>query len=642
LFFLFQPLSAFIHGFEGFKESLSEATDFLLSMNTENDRDENRQNLASSITFMKTTLNSLVGAYQVLLMKINRFTDYTKFTHGIPLIPTMEAIHLYDALYAPISCVQDLQSRINIELEGIEKGISEYIITDRQWLQDNILCLVYNAVKFSLDGDHAVSIRVYLTSASPSRSSTAPSPAKPKTVHFCQEEKESHAALRHDLEAALNQQEEPRVGAKMVRIEVEDHGIGISMGIPKTAESVKDSCSDISDIVFSEPDMTKKRESNVGGNGLGLFCLAKRLDALDGEYGAEEKKGSSGKGSLFWFSFPYVADHWKLKSVESLHSSHGSRHHSPRRRDSFDLKVCDSIGNTLKSDDEDRKGDVSNTLVICSSPQGSRSSTNSSGAALTMEVNLQSSARSKSNGSIKEEKNQEPVTVKSASRQSSFTNKSPGHDKLEPTMTLINSLSKSGDSLDTVLAPTFTVPSPRKQRILVVDDSLPIVKMLKIMLEKNGFHVSIASNGLEAVETVRKLFQSQSYSSLLSGKNDIYHYPPFDAVLMDIQMPIMDGLEATTKIRELERELVNEPENIRSNDVCSSSHLIVAMSASSDDETINSAYNAGADEFISKPFNLHSFQRILEEYNQRRRLSKRSHSFANEKTVRIFQNSPPK
>jgi CheY-like chemotaxis protein len=607
-------------------------------MNAEKDRAENREKLASSITFMKTTLNSLVGAYQVLLMKINRFTDYTKFTHGIPLIPTMEAIHLYDALYAPISCVQDLQSRINIDLEGIEKGISEYIITDRQWLQDNILCLVYNAVKFSLDGDHAVSIRVYLTSSSSHPVSTNPSPAKPKVVHFSEEEKDLHSDLRRDLEAALKENDEPQVGTKMIRIEVEDHGIGISMGIPTTTLSAKGSIggSDISEIVFSEPDMTKKRESNVGGNGLGLFCLAKRLDALGGDYGAEEKKGSSGKGSLFWFSIPYVADHWKLKSVGSFHSPHGSRHHSPHRKGSFDLKVFDPIANHLNSDDEDRKGNVSNILVISSSSEGSRSSSkSSSAAALTMEV-IQEPSPQQSDGSSQQE-------MKQGLRQLSFTSKGSVHDKLEPTMTLINSLSKSGDSLDTILpsASHAAFPSPRKQHILVVDDSLPIVKMLRIMLEKNGFHVSIASNGLEAVQTVRKLFESQSYSSLLSGKNDAYQYPPFDAILMDIQMPIMDGLEATTKIRDLERELIKEPENIRSNDVCSSStHLIVAMSASSDDETINSAYNAGADEFISKPFNLHSFQKILEEYNQRRRLSKRTYSFTNEKTVRIFQNSP--
>jgi CheY-like chemotaxis protein/signal transduction histidine kinase len=618
---LLKPLSAFIHGFEGFKESLSEATESLVKISLEENRGESLKMLATSISFMKITLNSLVGAYQVLLMKINRFTDYTKFTHGIPLIPTLESIHLYDSIVAPISCVQDLQSRIAVELENIAVEISEYIITDRQWLQDNILCLVYNAVKFSMDGEHSVIIRISLASSSVSASA---SPSNTKVVRFSEleEVKDLHSDHK-DLETGLlaKGSSDPLIGPRMIRIEVEDYGIGISKTIGTSSVSEKADLTDTTKLVFSEPDMTKKRESNVGGNGLGLFCLAKRIVALGGEYGAEEKKGSL--GSVFWFTIPYVADHWKIRSVPSFRSSHDS-HRRYSSKDSFELKVFDPISNHLNSDKEDPvlagndlKGNISNILAIPSIL--SRPSTSSSVPVIESGATDQPQPLLKSREtSIEEIKSQ---VTKPSSRDSSFSKRI-----LEPAVTLINSLTKSGGVSEPLVIPTMDPDlSPRKQHVLVVDDSLPIVKMLRIMLEKNGFHVSIASNGLEAVQTVRKLFESQSYSSLLSGKNDAYQYPPFDAILMDIQMPIMDGLEATTKIRELERELISEPENIRSNDVCSSfTHLIVAMSASSDDETINSAYNAGADEFISKPFNIHSFQKTLEEYNQRRRLSKRS------------------
>jgi hypothetical protein len=141
---------------------------------------EYHRKLVGSVAFMKTTLESLVGTYQILLMTINRFTDYTKVTHEIPLVPMIESIHLIDTLVAPVSCVQDLQNRIEIKVEPLDNRISEFIMTDRQWLQDNILCLVTNAVKFSMKGK--VTIRVYLSSSSSSSSSSASSSASSSSI----------------------------------------------------------------------------------------------------------------------------------------------------------------------------------------------------------------------------------------------------------------------------------------------------------------------------------------------------------------------------------------------------------------------------------------------------------------------------
>jgi hypothetical protein len=152
-----QPLSAFIHGFEGFRQSLSDASEIILGLNSGSGSaamhlTADNSKLHEAVSFMTVTLNSLIGTYQVLLMTINRFTDYTKISHDITLCPLMESVHLLDSLIAPISCVQDLQSKIAVELQPIDSNISEFIITDRQWLQDNVLCLVTNAVKFSVQG----------------------------------------------------------------------------------------------------------------------------------------------------------------------------------------------------------------------------------------------------------------------------------------------------------------------------------------------------------------------------------------------------------------------------------------------------------------------------------------------------------
>jgi CheY-like chemotaxis protein len=75
-----------------------------------------------------------------------------------------------------------------------------------------------------------------------------------------------------------------------------------------------------------------------------------------------------------------------------------------------------------------------------------------------------------------------------------------------------------------------SVAAPR--RILVVDDQDSIRDLLRAMLVKAGYEVAVAANGAEAVAAVRAL--------------------PFDLVLMDIQMPVTDGLAATRQIRLLE------------------------------------------------------------------------------------------
>jgi two-component system, sensor histidine kinase and response regulator len=117
-------------------------------------------------------------------------------------------------------------------------------------------------------------------------------------------------------------------------------------------------------------------------------------------------------------------------------------------------------------------------------------------------------------------------------------------------------------------------------KILLVDDDELSRRMMELLLSGEGYNYDIASNGEEAVSTV----QSQS----------------FDIVLMDLQMPIMDGFEATRKIRAWEAESKHIP--------------IVALTAMLFDNEIQNCLSVGMDGCIEKPFNTEQLFQLIDFY----------------------------
>ena len=115
-------------------------------------------------------------------------------------------------------------------------------------------------------------------------------------------------------------------------------------------------------------------------------------------------------------------------------------------------------------------------------------------------------------------------------------------------------------------------------KILVVDDDALNQRMMRVLLTREGHQVEVASNGQEAFEAVK----SQR----------------FDIVFMDLQMPVMDGVEASRRIREWENG--DKPHT-----------FIVALTASYLPEQGHTLFEAGIDNYISKPFELDHIQRLL-------------------------------
>ena len=117
-----------------------------------------------------------------------------------------------------------------------------------------------------------------------------------------------------------------------------------------------------------------------------------------------------------------------------------------------------------------------------------------------------------------------------------------------------------------------------KKKVLIVEDVADVRAMMKILVECYGFQALTADDGYEAIEKVKT-------------------YHP-DLVLMDLMMPVLDGIIAIQIIRNLEE--INEIP-------------IIALTAYSDLYQ-KKAIEAGCNEVIEKPLNLGKLQPLLNQY----------------------------
>lgn len=113
-------------------------------------------------------------------------------------------------------------------------------------------------------------------------------------------------------------------------------------------------------------------------------------------------------------------------------------------------------------------------------------------------------------------------------------------------------------------------------KLLLVEDNLTNQLVIRRTLEKMGYEVSIACNGLEGVQA--------------------YEQGQFLGIIMDIQMPVMDGIEATKKIRLMQGQYIP----------------IIALTANAQKEVEESCFAAGMDAFLTKPVNRLQLQNTLE------------------------------
>ena len=145
---------------------------------------------------------------------------------------------------------------------------------------------------------------------------------------------------------------------------------------------------------------------------------------------------------------------------------------------------------------------------------------------------------------------------------------------------MLNDIGMCGEAA-TSIAPQSRNRFPGK-RVLIVEDNALKMEIAVELVSLTDVTIETAENGKIAVEMVANA--PENY---------------YDLILMDIQMPALDGYEATAQIRALDKDYIH-------------SLPIVAMTANAFAEDMIAAHKAGMDDYIAKPFDVKQLVTVME------------------------------
>lgn len=596
IFLCVKPLSALALGLENVGQIYAQDT-------TSSKNDELRE----VMRWMATAKNSMSTI-------ISRCVDVNQAMSGLPLTPNLTSLNVLQETEQLVASMQELNPHTRIQLhvtppssgatsEVLPKEDAYTMYSDQVWLNESIGCLLNNAIKFcdyTTKPQQSIDITLSLLHVPSSADTVATSlprinSLRSRLLPLSEQPRSSdgsHSTAHHHEDS-------------FIRIEVRDEGMGVA---PDALPSL---------FNFSGYVPT---QVHVGGAGLGLFTLARRVQALGGTYGYAPANNMSGEsthslyssemrtGSVFWFQIPQFSAPQTAPSM-------------------FSLQTCPiSPAETERFKEKDAK----NRPVIAPKPENTITVDNSSD-----EDHFLSDESNMFHGS-----NHTAAMDCASHPQPGISHDAVVHDLSSPKVNIING-NRINNTFDISSVPISTTHSevvPQRSssnscskeqvptsigasqpmHILVVDDSLPIRKMCSMVLAKRGHRVQVATNGKEALHTLTSMLSSMSRTSseddadiAASGSND--SIVPFDLVLMDIQMPVMDGIEAVTRFREIEHEAQRHG-TCRFPRQCTQRMLpILAMSASSDQEIIQRALSAGMSHFLAKPFGLQQFDDVVQQ-----------------------------
>lgn len=352
-----------------------------------------------------------------------------------------------------------------------------------------------------------------------------------------------------------------------LRLEVIDSGIGIS---PENQIKLFSP--------FTQADSSTTR--NFGGTGLGLSIAKRLIELMGGQIGLISELG---KGSCFWIELPLQRqpEAWRIEDAPDYTASRGKRvlivESNTRTREfllaQFKAFACETL--TATTVDEaivcveaekahQRKLDLLLVPgVLAGEPvqkliQAARSASGQTPRVVSM-IRLSERAAAIA---LKHSYGVDEIVTKPARAETLFQCLSA---QASPAV-VSDPLAQTGSA-----APAQKPSGSDGARILLVEDHPTNQKLAMALLRRQGYQVTIASNGREALEVLAR--------------------DRFDLVLMDCRMPEMDGLTATRMIRS------------GAHPVLQPDLPVIAMTANAMAQDREDAEQAGMDDYLTKPIN---------------------------------------
>lgn len=346
-----------------------------------------------------------------------------------------------------------------------------------------------------------------------------------------------------------------------LRVEVSDTGIGI----PKSAIPT----------LFDRFTQAEESTSRMfGGSGLGLAICRNLIHLMKGKIGVESAVGA---GSTFWFQIPLIEaiqpeeDHAPAQPADrraliiSAHRNLALELRSLLERLEIASEQTPPDGNALSLiNDNLAKNRQFEVIFVDDDTDWERTS--------ELAEKIQS-AYPRSQLVLVGTPNM--LGRRNRLREVGFKAALFKPVKISSLMDCIQDLSAIETDMNQAPSPAVhgralpSLPDGRPIDILVVEDNEVNVVVIETTLKKAGANVTIATHGKEGI--------------------DCALHAPFDVILMDIQMPEMDGFEATRNIRTLEGPNRNTP--------------IIAVTANAMEEDRKASFQAGMNDFVSKPIN---------------------------------------
>jgi CheY-like chemotaxis protein len=359
----------------------------------------------------------------------------------------------------------------------------------------------------------------------------------------------------------------PDADPRFIRFEVADTGIGIAEeAIPRIFQE------------FTQADTGLARK--YGGTGLGLAITQRLVTAMGGAIGVTSQPG---KGSRFWFTLPMK----RAPGVDQPESIlTGARvlvlTAFPGLSEFLVRQLCEAGADAFAA-----KGAAAAETALASGSFNVLLIDHRSGTAPAAELLVRLKARLQGVKTI--------VLLPATERAALPSLKSAGFDGylikpirrtslVQRVAALLNG--RGAEPTDAFVPDEQATPVVAEQvslRILVAEDNRINVMLATSLLSKLGHRIDTVANGREAIEALTRA--------------------PYDLVLMDVQMPEMDGLEATRRIRHAEstgRRRDRMP--------------IIALTASTLEGDRQVCIEAGMDDFLAKPLNPEALRAILARY----------------------------